>query len=64
MASGGFSRLRYALRLVASVFLLSSPCQGAWAQAQAPGRWLPDVAADVAPLVRRRAFAAASHPLR
>jgi hypothetical protein len=58
MASGNYSRFRYALRLVASVFLLSSPCQGAWAS-QAVAREFPD-RPDAAPAV----FAAASHRVR
>jgi hypothetical protein len=63
MASGNYSRFRYALRLVASVFLLSSPCQGAWAtssQAEpAVARNLPD-----APATATGIFAGASHPVR
>jgi hypothetical protein len=62
MASGNFSRFRYALRLVASVFLLSSPCQGAWAQrASTPAR---SIAEAPAPVASPAIFAGASHPLR
>jgi hypothetical protein len=64
MASSRVSRFRHALRLVASVFLLSSPCQGGW-MTSPPARSLPEAAAEVPPVAGdRRLFAGTSHPVR
>ena len=64
MSSRRVSRFRHALRLVASVFLLSSPCQGAWVSTQT-ARALPEAAAEAPPVAGdRRLFAGTSHPVR
>jgi hypothetical protein len=66
MASRRFSRFRHALRLVASVFLLSTPCQGGEDPVQAESavaRTVPGgPAAD--PARGPPIFAGASHPVR
>lgn len=67
MVSRSISRFRHALRLVASVFLLSSPCQGGAAPARAEPavvQAVPGGSAAVPPLpCGPRMFAGASHPV-
>jgi hypothetical protein len=66
MVSGNYSRFRHALRLVATVFLLSSPCQGAWRQAESPlARTVSAAPTGIPPLAGDpRLFAGASRPVR